>query len=89
MLERTTEPLYSDFNACNQYTGGAASAAKVTCPALIISGSRDVMAPPRNAKSIADKLAHARQVTIAGAGHDLMVERPDAVLDALIAFLKE
>jgi len=89
LLERTTEPLYGDFNACNQYTGGAASAAKVTCPTLIISGARDLMAPPRNARSIADKLAHARQVTIAGAGHDLMVERPDAVLDALIAFLKE
>ena len=89
LLERTTEPLYSDFNACNQYAAGAATAAKVTCPVLIISGSRDLMAPPRNAKSIVDKLAHVQQVTIAGAGHDLMFERPDAVLDALIAFLKE
>src|SRR5262245_2454569 len=89
LLERTTEPLYSDFNACNQYAGGAASAAKVACPVLMIAGSRDLMTPPRSAKSIADKLAHAQQVTIAGAGHDLMVERPDAVLDALIAFLKE
>lgn len=89
LLERTTEPLYSDFNACNQYTAGTTTAAKVTCPALMVSGSRDLMAPPRNAKSIADKLAHVQQVTITGAGHDLMVERPDAVLDALIAFLKE
>ena len=89
LLERTTEPLYSDFNACNQYAAGAASAAKVACPALIISGSRDLMAPPRNAKAIAEKLANVQQVAIPGAGHDLMVERPDAVLDALIAFLRE
>jgi len=89
LLERTTEPLYSDFNACNQYAAGAATAAEVACPVLIMSGGRDVMTPPRNAKSIADKLAHVQQVTIAGAGHDLMVERPDAVLDALIGFLKE
>ena len=89
LLERMTEPLYSDFNACNQYAGGATSAVKVACPVLIVSGSRDLMAPPRNAKSIADKLPHMEQVTIAGAGHDLMMERPDAVLDALIAFLRE
>jgi pimeloyl-ACP methyl ester carboxylesterase len=89
LLERTTEPLYSDFNACNQYAGGTTSAVKVTCPVLLVSGSRDLMAPPRNAKSIADKLLHVEQVKIAGAGHDLMMERPDAVLDALIAFLRE
>jgi pimeloyl-ACP methyl ester carboxylesterase len=87
LLERTAEPLYNDFNACNQYTGGADSATKVTCPVLLIAGSRDQMTPPKAAKSVADKLANRKSVLVDGSGHDLMAEQPDAVLDALISFL--
>ena len=87
MLERTADPLYSDFNACNQYAGGLEAAAKVMCPVLLISGSRDVMTPPKAARSIAEKLSGARTVLVEGSGHDLMAEQPDAVLDALIAFV--
>ena len=88
LLERTAEPLYSDFNACNQYTAGAQSAAKVTCPVLMITGSRDLMTPPRAAKALAEKLSNLKSATIEGSGHDLMAEQPDAVLDALISFLE-
>jgi pimeloyl-ACP methyl ester carboxylesterase len=87
LLERTLEPLYHDFNACNAYTAGLESAAKVTCPALLISGARDLMTPARAAKGIGEKLAGSKSVLIPGTGHDLMQEQPDAVLDALIAFL--
>ena len=45
------------------------------------------MTPPKAAKGIAEKLVNVRSVTIEGSGHDLMAEQPDAVLDALIAFL--
>jgi pimeloyl-ACP methyl ester carboxylesterase len=87
LLERTAMPLYNDFNACNQYAAGAESAAKVACPVLMIAGSRDQMTPPKAAKGIAEKLSNVRSVNIEGSGHDLMAEQPDAVLDALIAFL--
>jgi len=87
LLERTLEPLYNDFNACNAYTAGLASAAKIACPALLISGARDLMTPARAAKSIAEALAGSKSLVIPGTGHDLMQEQPDAVLDALIAFL--
>lgn len=87
LLERTAEPLYNDFDACNQYAAGADSAAKVACPVLMISGSRDLMTPPRSAKPLAEKLANLESVTIEGSGHDLMAEQPDAVLDALISFI--
>jgi pimeloyl-ACP methyl ester carboxylesterase len=88
LLERTAEPLYNDFDACNQYDAGADSAAKVACPVLMISGSRDLMTPPRSAKALAEKLANLEAVTIEGSGHDLMAEQPDAVLDALISFIE-
>jgi pimeloyl-ACP methyl ester carboxylesterase len=87
LIERTLEPLYNDFNACNAFTAGLDSAAKVTCPALLISGARDFMTPARAAKSIGDKLSGSKSVVIPGTGHDLMQEQPDAVLDTLIAFL--
>jgi pimeloyl-ACP methyl ester carboxylesterase len=87
LLERTAEPLYNDFNACNCYTGGADSAAKVACAVLLIAGSRDQMTPPKAAKAIADQLANRKSVMVDGSGHDLMAEQPDAVLDALISFL--
>ena len=88
LLERTAEPLYNDFDACNQYAAGADSAAKVACPVLMISGSRDLMTPPRSARPLAEKLVNLKAVTIEGSGHDLMSERPDAVLDALISFIE-
>ena len=88
LLERTAVPLYNDFDACNQYAAGADSAAKVACLVLMISGSRDLMTPPRSAKALAEKLANLRSVTIEGSGHDLMTEQPDALLDALISFIE-
>jgi len=87
LLERTAAPLYEDFNACNRYASGPQSAAKVSCPALVISGSRDLMTPARAAQSIAAALADCKTIVLDGSGHDLMTEQPDAVLDALIALL--
>jgi len=87
LLERTADPLYSDFAACNEYAAGADSAAKVACPVLMISGSRDLMTPPHGARPLAGKLVDVRSLTIEGSGHDLMAEQPDAVLDALISFV--
>lgn len=75
--------LYNDLKACNEY----AFAGPVSCPALFILGSRDVMTPPRNAKALAEKIPQAKTVVIEGAGHSLMAEAPDATLDALIDFL--
>jgi pimeloyl-ACP methyl ester carboxylesterase len=87
LLERTADPLYNDFSACNQYTAGSDSAASLACPVLMISGSRDFMTPPRSSKVLAEKFTNLQSVLVEGAGHDVMAERPDAVLDALIAFV--
>lgn len=79
--------LYADLVACNQYGAAEASAAKIRCPALAILGARDLMAPLKNAQRLLAALATARVVTIPDCGHALMAEYPDAVLDALRAFL--
>ena len=79
--------MHVDFAACNNYANGATAAAKVTCPALLVLGKRDIMTPPRAAKELTTALKDKRVVEIAGTGHALMAEKPDEVLDALIGFV--
>jgi pimeloyl-ACP methyl ester carboxylesterase len=79
--------LYNDLKACNDYASGLESAAKVSCPALLILGGRDVMAPPKTAKMLEEKLKDVKTVMLKPSGHSLMAEAPDATLDALIEFL--
>jgi pimeloyl-ACP methyl ester carboxylesterase len=79
--------LYNDLKACNDYSGGFESAAKVQCPALFILGRRDVMTPPRASQSLSQALKNPKIVILESSGHSLMAEAPDATLDALIGFL--
>jgi pimeloyl-ACP methyl ester carboxylesterase len=81
--------MHVDFKACNDYAAGAARAAQVACPALFILGRRDIMTPARSGRELAKAVKGARVVEVGGSGHALMAEKPDEVLDALIAFLKE
>jgi pimeloyl-ACP methyl ester carboxylesterase len=76
-----------DFAACNNYANGAAAAAQVSCPVLLVLGKRDVMTPPRATKDLIGALKDRRVVEIAGSGHALMAEKPDEVLDALAGFV--
>jgi pimeloyl-ACP methyl ester carboxylesterase len=88
LLERAKpQVLHVDLKACAEYTDGTASAAKVKCPTLFILGSRDMMTPARNAKDLCGAIPGNRTVILEGAGHAMMAERPDAVLDALIGFV--
>ncbi len=87
-MERTRPGvLHPDLAACHAYAGGLDAAAAVRCPALLILGARDLMAPPKSAQALAGALADRRVVTLPDCGHALMAEQPDAVLDALAAFL--
>jgi pimeloyl-ACP methyl ester carboxylesterase len=79
--------LHADFKACNDYAGGAAAAAKVACPVLAILAKRDAMTPLRGATEYAKSFKDVRIVEIAGSGHALMTEKPDEVLDSLLAFV--
>jgi pimeloyl-ACP methyl ester carboxylesterase len=80
--------MHVDFVACNAYAGGAEAAAKVSCPALFLIAKRDVMTAARSAQAFAQTVNGSRTVMIEGSGHNMMGEKPDEVLDALIAFLK-
>jgi pimeloyl-ACP methyl ester carboxylesterase len=84
LLERARPGvLFSDLAACDGYRDGLAAAAKVTAPAVLVLGERDLMTPLKAGRALAAALKDARVVTLEGAGHMLMSERPDEVLDAL------
>lgn len=88
LMERTRPGvLHTDLAACHAYAGGLDAAADVRCPALLMVGARDLMAPPKSAQALIGALADARVVTLPDCGHAMMAEQPDAVLDALAAFL--
>jgi pimeloyl-ACP methyl ester carboxylesterase len=80
--------MHIDFSACNAYANGAEAAAKVRCPALFLIAKRDVMTAARSAQAFAQTVKGARTVMIEGSGHNMMGEKPDEVLDTLVAFLK-
>jgi len=88
-LMQRAEPglLFTDLSACNAYRQGLAQAARVKCPALILCGGGDQMTPAKATLEVAAALAQAHRLVLPGAGHAMMTEQPDAVLDALIAFL--
>ena len=77
--------FHTDFFACNAYANGQVAAEAVRCPVLFIFGTKDMMTPARSTKTLTAAIPHGKVVQV-DAGHALMAEQPDAVLDALFAF---
>ncbi|MCA9143150.1 MAG: alpha/beta fold hydrolase [Planctomycetaceae bacterium] len=59
----------------------------IDVPTLVICGEHDVISPPDEMRSIADKLPNATFVEIAGSGHMSPLEAPAAVNAAIRDFL--
>ena len=78
--------MHADFAACDAYSNGLAACAQISCPVLLVLGTRDAMTPPRAAKGLLAALSDVRVVEIDGAGHAIMAERPDELLAALQHF---
>lgn len=79
--------LATDLAACDAYGAGPEAAAKVRCPALLVIGELDVMTPPRAGRALAEAIAEAEVAMIPAGGHLMLVEQPDASLDALRGFV--
>jgi pimeloyl-ACP methyl ester carboxylesterase len=58
-------------------------------PVTVVTGDRDRLIPPRLGAELAADIPGAREVTVPGAGHVLMLERPDVVNDAITSLLAE
>ena len=80
--------LYTDLAACDAYADGLKSGARIGVPTLLISGEKDQMTPLRSARSLAAAIQGSTHVVLRGAGHMLMAECPDAILEALTTYLR-
>lgn len=84
LLERAPAgALAAGLAACNAYGGALEAAAQVTCPTLLLLGEIDRMTPPAAARDLATRFSDARTVILPRAGHMMMVEQPDATIEAL------
>jgi pimeloyl-ACP methyl ester carboxylesterase len=79
--------FHRGFKACDDYAVGVSAMASVQCPVLFVLGRADQMTPPKAAQSLLSAAAHGKVVTL-DAGHQMMTERPDGVLNALLDFLE-
>lgn len=75
--------LHADLTACDAYRNAVEAAASIACPTTLILGERDLMTPLKGGQALAALIADSRTVVAPGAGHMLMSERPEAVLEAL------
>jgi pimeloyl-ACP methyl ester carboxylesterase len=60
---------------------------KIQAPTLVLHGGADAMAPPANARLLADRIPDAELKIIEGAGHAFALERPQESYDALTDWL--
>jgi pimeloyl-ACP methyl ester carboxylesterase len=81
--DEDTMALDRDMRACNSYTRGLEAASEITAPTLMIHGDADRLTPIKATKPLLAALTNARLSTVPGAGHTLMVEDPNHVLDQL------
>lgn len=60
----------------------------ITVPTLLLYGAEDALKPPAvYGRIIAERISHAEFLTVPGAGHVVIWEKPDAVNSALMGFL--
>ena len=78
--------FHRGFKACDDYKTGFEAMARVRCPVLLVLGQNDQMTPPKAAQGLVSHAASA--AVVVAAGHQMMLEAPEAVLSALKDFLK-
>ena len=60
---------------------GAEACARISVPTTVVVGSRDLLTPPRMARKLARLLPGSELIELAGLGHMVMLEDPDALAD--------
>jgi pimeloyl-ACP methyl ester carboxylesterase len=62
--------------------------ARLSCPFLLVRGSGSALVPPAAAREIVKLAPHAQLSLVKGAGHAVMLDRPQEFNDAMARFLE-
>jgi 3-oxoadipate enol-lactonase len=66
-----------------------ADTSRIGCPALLVTGDEDVVAPPQAVRMLGERIAGSRVEVLRGCGHWPPVEKPEECTDLLKRFLLE
>lgn len=80
--------LSNDLEACRRYDA-APLASSIEAPTLFLLGALDLMVPPRGATRLEHVVPASTTVVVPNAGHMIVFEHPDVVIDELALFLAE
>lgn len=78
--------VWGDFAACDRFDIRE-RVGEITAPTLVITGSEDRMTPPKFGQWLTERIPGARFVRVEGAGHMVMLEKPDQVASAVREFV--
>lgn len=87
MAEIGPQVLRQDFAACDGFDVLDRLSA-VTAPALVVCGTEDKLTPAKYSFFLADSISGAQLELVDGAGHMVMLERPELVAGAVARFIE-
>jgi pimeloyl-ACP methyl ester carboxylesterase len=60
---------------------------RIACPTLVIAAEGDALKPPSCSRALAEGIPGAELAVVAGSGHAVVLEQPEAVNALLLGFL--
>jgi pimeloyl-ACP methyl ester carboxylesterase len=82
------EVYIGDFVACNTFDE-MTRLGEIAVSTFVLCGTQDLMTPSKYSLYLRDHIQGASLHLVEGAGHMVMIERPEAVVQALIEFLEQ
>jgi pimeloyl-ACP methyl ester carboxylesterase len=86
MAETPPDVLHGDFSACDTFDV-MERLDEIAVPAVVVCGTEDLLTPVKYSTYLCDHIAGATLHLVEGAGHMVMVEKPQAVIEALTGLL--
>lgn len=86
LLSTPADTSHRDLLACDGFDGSE-SAGRITAPTVIVAGETDVLTPAKHTAALRRSIRGSKLFTVDGAGHFMMMERPDAFNKIMIDFL--
>jgi pimeloyl-ACP methyl ester carboxylesterase len=88
LLEVPAGVTYGDFLACDGFDM-MNEISRISMPTLIVCGEDDALTPIKYSQYMKDRIPNARLVIIPGAGHSVMLEKPEELNAALKSFISD
>jgi len=85
LAQARIDVLQGDLSACDKFDVSQ-EINKISLKALVICGAEDKMTPPEFSRQISESISGAKLCLIEGAGHMVMMEKPEEFNEALNKF---